>query len=73
MAPVVPANSLASLVSLAGTTGYSDDTLRVFRPLSDGITCGTVSGSRIRGLRRERRLRRGRGRTGVELSWVDGR
>ena len=69
MAPVVPANSLASLVSLAGTTGYSDDTLRVFRPLSDGITCGTVSGSRIRGsrgLRRERRLRRGRGRTGED-------
>ena len=31
-APGVPANSLASLVSLAGTPGYSDDTLRVFRP-----------------------------------------
>ena len=28
----VPATSLASLVSLAGTSGYSDDTLRVFRP-----------------------------------------
>ena len=31
-APGVPATSLASLVSLAGTPGYSDDTLRVFRP-----------------------------------------
>ena len=31
-APVVPATSLASLVSLAGTHGYSEDTLRVFRP-----------------------------------------
>ena len=30
-APVVPATSLALLVSFAGTTGYSDDTLRVFR------------------------------------------
>ncbi len=30
--PGVPASSLASLVSLAGTPGYSDDTLRVFRP-----------------------------------------
>ena len=30
--PGVPATSLASLVSLAGTPGYSDDTLRVFRP-----------------------------------------
>ena len=29
-APEVPAYSLASLVSLAGTPGYSDDTLRVF-------------------------------------------
>ena len=31
-APWVPATSLASLVSLAGTHGYSEDTLRVFRP-----------------------------------------
>ena len=31
-APGVPATSLASLVSLAGTPGYADDTLRVFRP-----------------------------------------
>ena len=30
--PGVPATSLASLVSLAGTHGYSEDTLRVFRP-----------------------------------------
>lgn len=31
-APGVPATSLALLVSVAGTPGYSDDTLRVFRP-----------------------------------------
>ena len=31
-APWVPATSLASLVSLAGTHDYSEDTLRVFRP-----------------------------------------
>ena len=30
--PGVPAYSLASLVSLAGTPGYSDGTLRVLRP-----------------------------------------
>ena len=29
--PVVPAAALAALVSLAGTTGYSEDTLRVSR------------------------------------------
>ena len=31
-APWVPATSLASLVSLAGTHGYSEDTLRVLCP-----------------------------------------
>ena len=29
LSPVVPATALATLVSLAGTTGYSKDTLRV--------------------------------------------